>query len=118
MSLDYNYAMEKDKLQRKIEQIAEPHIQEVLGEMRKEYKERTNPESLGAHVGFGIMLFRFATVAAFLWLLIVFVGKILNWFNGLSGGFTKVDMITLVVTVLFGLIGIPAAYGYGRRKRK
>ena len=114
--------MKSDKIKSEIEKVTDPQVKKVLKTMRSEYEDLTNLESLGGHISIAIILFRLAFLLGFIFLVgVLFIqgyAASKEWFTGLSGGFTKSGVIALVVAAMLGLIGLPAAYGYGKRKNK
>lgn len=102
--------MKKDELKEEIERVTDPVVREVLKDMRDEYK------SLTSLLGFGITLWQLLSVLVVVGLVIVAFVKgyhtVRGWFLSLDGGFTRSG----VTALLFSLVGLPAAYGYGKRR--
>lgn len=104
----------KDQLEGEIGKVGDVQLRGVLKKMRHEYKDRTSPVSIAAAlttVGVWLLI-----AAGLVFLATKFGNTVAQWFLHLSGGFTKLGVISVFVAGI-SLLSVPAAYGFGRGRR-
>ena len=113
--LGYNISTMKSGLEEQIRSISDPKMRDLLAKMRHEYRDMTSPLSIA--MGLSIVVFWVIVVGGLIFFASKFSSTLAVWFLSLSGGFTQLGVISLVVGVV-GLLSVPAAYGYGRSRGK
>lgn len=103
----------KDGIDGEISRVADPQVRNLLRQIRHEYKDRTSPLSIA--MALSIVAFWLMVIGGLIFFVTKFGNNVAKWFVELSGGFTKLGVISLGVGTI-GLLSIPAAYGFGRSR--